>query len=223
MTGKRKLQIAADLSMTALLPVLMAYQRVGEAAHEWLGITMGLLFAGHHLMNRYWHKTLCKGRYTGLRGVGTAVDLLLCAVMITLMISGILLSKHIFHLPGNIGLSAARTAHLLASYWGFVLMSVHLGLHGGMVLALVRRAVKKGYPSSKSRLIGYAVSVLLCGYGIYAFIKRQLGTYMLLKSTFVFFDFSEPLALFLLDHAAIMAMIACLGHYMAKLLSYRKL
>ena len=69
----------------------------------------------------------------------------------------------------------------------------------------------------------YAVSVLLCGYGISAFIKRQLGTYMLLKSTFVFFDFSEPLALFLLDHAAIMAMIACLGHYMAKLLSYRKL
>ena len=196
MTGKRKLQIAADLSMTALLPVLMAYQRVGEAAHEWLGITMGLLFAGHHLLNRYWHKTLFKGRYTGLRGVGTAVDLLLCA---------------------------ARTAHLLASYWGFVLMSVHLGLHGGMVLALVKRAVKKGYPSSKSRLIGYAVSVLLCGYGIYAFIKRQLGTYMLLKSTFVFFDFSEPLALFLLDHAAIMAMIACLGHYMAKLLSYRKL
>lgn len=219
MTGKRKLQIAVDLSMTVLLPVLMAYQLVGEAAHEWLGITMGLLFAGHHLLNRHWHKSLFKGRYTVLRGVGTAVDVLLCAVMLTLMISGLLLSKHIFHLPGSIGLSAARTAHLLASYWGFVLMSVHLGLHAGMILALVKRIVKKGYTSSKSRLIGCAV---LCGYGIYAFIKRQLGAYMLLRSTFVFFDFSEPLALFQLDHAAIMAMFACLGHYIAKLLSLKK-
>ena len=222
MTGKRKLQIAVDLSMTALLPVLMAYQLVGEAAHEWLGIIMGLLFAGHHLLNRHWHKSLFKGKYTALRGLGTAIDILLCAVMLVLMISGILLSKHIFRLPGSAGLSAARTAHLLASYWGFVLMSVHLGLHGGMVLALVKRAVKKEYTSSKSRLIGYAVSVLLCGYGIYAFIKRQLGTYMLLKSTFVFFDFSEPLALFLLDYAAIMAMIACLSHYISKLISLKK-
>ncbi|WP_217958803.1 DUF4405 domain-containing protein [Acutalibacter muris] len=222
MTGKRKLQIAVDLSMTALLPVLMSYQLVGEAAHEWLGIAMGLLFAGHHLLNRHWHKSLFKGRYTALRGLGTAIDILLCAVMLALMISGVLLSKHIFHLPGSIGLSAARTAHLLASYWGFVLMSVHLGLHAGMILVLVKRIVKKEYASSKSRLIGYAVSVLLCGYGIYAFIKRQLGTYMLLKSTFVFFDFSEPLALFLLDYAATMAMIACLSHYISKLISLKK-
>lgn len=219
MTGKRTLQIAVDLSMTALLPVLMAYQLVGEAAHEWLGIIMGLLFAGHHLLNRHWHKSLFKGRYTALRGLGTAIDILLCAVMLALMISGLLLSKYIFHLPGSAGLSAARTAHLLASYWGFVLMSVHLGLHAGMILVLVKRIVKKEYASSKSRLIGYAV---LCGYGIYAFIKRQLGAYMLLRSTFVFFDFSEPLALFLLDYAAIMTLIACLSHYIAKLLSRKK-
>ncbi len=222
MTGKRKLQIAVDLSMTALLPVLMAYQLVGEAAHEWLGITMGLLFVGHHLLNRHWHKSLFKGRYTALRGLGAAIDILLCAVMLALMVSGGLLSKHIFRLPGSAGLSAARTVHLLASYWGFVLMSIHLGLHAGMILALAKRIGKKGYTSSKSSLIGYAVSVHLCGYGIYAFIKRQLGAYMLLKSIFVFFDFSEPLALFLLDYAAIMAMFACLGHYIAKLLSLQK-
>ena len=219
MTGKRRLQIAVDLSMTVLLPVLMAYQLVGEAAHEWLGIIMGLLFAEHHLLNRHWHKSLFKGRYTALRGLGTAVDILLCAAMLALMISGIILSKHIFRLPDSARLSAARTTHLLASYWGFVLMSVHLGLHAGMILALVKRTAKKEYTSSKSRLIGYAV---LCGYGIYAFIKRRLGAYMLLKSTFVFFDFSEPLVLFLLDYAAIMAMIAWLSHYISKLLNLKK-
>lgn len=32
-----RLKIAADAAMTILLLLLMAYERVGEAAHEWLG------------------------------------------------------------------------------------------------------------------------------------------------------------------------------------------
>ena len=38
MPTKRKLQIGSDLLMVFLLPLLMAYSLVGEAAHEWLGI-----------------------------------------------------------------------------------------------------------------------------------------------------------------------------------------
>ena len=31
------------------------------------------------------------------------------------------------------GVSVARSLHLAASYWGMVLMSVHIGLHWSMV------------------------------------------------------------------------------------------
>ncbi len=34
MKAKRKIQIAADLAMTAMLPLLMAYNMIGDSAHE---------------------------------------------------------------------------------------------------------------------------------------------------------------------------------------------
>lgn len=58
----------------------------------------------------------------------------------------------------------------------------------------------------------------LCCYGVYAFIMRRLGEYMLLNNAYVFFDFSEPLICFLLDYLAIMAFFACAGNYFFKLL-----
>ena len=48
-------------------------------------------------------------------------------------------------------------------------------------------------------------------YGAWAFVNRQLGEYMFLKSQFVFFDFEEPIIYFLMDYIAIMILFAGLG------------
>ena len=64
------------------------------------------------------------------------------------------------------------------------------------------------------RMIGAAIA----GYGVYAFIKREIGSYMILKNQFVFFDFGEPLILFLLDYIAVMGLFVFVGHYLAKVL-----
>ena len=40
-----------DLAMTVLLLLLMAYSLVGEVLHEWMGITMLVLFLLHHIWN----------------------------------------------------------------------------------------------------------------------------------------------------------------------------
>ena len=37
------------------------------------------------------------------------------------------------------GRALARSVHIAASFWSFVLMGAHLGLHWGMVLAQVRK------------------------------------------------------------------------------------
>lgn len=64
------------------------------------------------------------------------INFFLIPVMLILPISGIMISRHIF--PSlNGGLSFARTAHLLASYWGFVLMSLHIGLHWRMAVGML--------------------------------------------------------------------------------------
>lgn len=219
MTPKKIFKIIVDLAMTAMLPVLMAYARVGEATHEWVGISMFILFITHHILNYRWHQNLLKRRYYGIRILGTVINILIFVIMICLMVSGIMLSRHVFTLL-NIsgGTSYLRTMHLLASYWGFVLMSVHLGLHWGILMGIAKKitGIKKACLMRTAFL--RIIAVLIAAYGIYAFLQRKNGSYMLLKTQFVFFDFDEPLSMFFADQLAIMGLFACIGHYASKLL-----
>ena len=53
---------------------------------------------------------------------------------------------------------------------------------------MVKRMFKK--PSDIRKLIAFGVGGLIAGYGVYAFIKRDIRSYMFLKIQFVFFDFN---------------------------------
>lgn len=223
MTTKRKIQMMTDFLMVLLLPLLMAYNLISEVAHECFGVAMILLFLYHHLLNRHWYKSLTKGKYSKTRILSVAVNFLLLIIMAALAVSGIVASKHLFtFLPIKGGQSMARTVHLVASYWGFLQMSFHTGLHGGMLLKMVKRAFDvpsmPKYGSISVKIIVFCISA----YGVYAFIHRQLGKYMLLKIQYVFFDFSEPMLLFMMDYIAILLMNAFAGYYFFRLFTLRK-
>lgn len=183
--------------MALLLPVLMAYSLIGETAHEILGLTMFALFICHHVLNRGWWKALLKGKHTPARAVNTAVNLLLLVFMLAQPISGVLMSKHILTGVTIRGAAASvRIVHLCLGYWGFVLLSVHLGLH---LRAMLPKRGKK-----------HLAIPMLCvmAYGIYAFVKRGFSDYLFLRTTFVFLDYSEPVCFFLLDYLAVMVLFA---------------
>ena len=78
--------------MTAVLLVLMAYELIGQAAHEWLGIGMFVLFLIHHILNRKWSRNLMRWKYTPLRILQTILVSFVLISMIGSMISGIILS-----------------------------------------------------------------------------------------------------------------------------------
>jgi len=204
---KRKMKLCADAAMTALLLLLMAFERIGAAAHEWLGIFMFVLVIVHHVFNMKWTSSLTRGKYPPIRMVQTVLVVLLLLSMLDSMISGVMLSRHaLSFLPVHSGTSWARTLHMLCTYWGFVLMGIHLGLHWNIKLGRT--------------WIFRAAGVLIAAYGVYAFVKRDIHTYMLLRSHFVFFDFSEPLVLFLLDYLAIMGMLVWAGYYLRCFIRY---
>ena len=100
---------------------------------------------------------------------------------------------------------------MVSAYWGLVVLSLHLGIHWGMMMGMAKKLLKIPLPACRRLLQGMAC--LIAGYGIYAFLKREIGSYMLLKSHFVFFDFEEPLALFLMDYIAVMGLFVWIGHY----------
>ena len=128
--------------MIATLLLLMAYSLVygdnptiGEAVHEWLGVGMFALFVPHHILNRKWCKGIFRRRYTPYRILQTVLVLLILLSMCGSMISGILLSRTVFSFLGSRGgQMTAQTVHMLSAYWGFVFMSLHLGLHWSRIM-----------------------------------------------------------------------------------------
>ena len=218
---KKKLRIVIDIGMVLLLPLLMAYSLVGEVAHEYLGIGMFVLFAAHHILNAAWWKHLLRGGYTPLRIFGTAVNLALAIIMLALPISGMILSRYVFHFLHLGGTSAARTVHLLASYWGLVLMSFHAGMHGNVMMGMFRKAANIQQPSKIRTWNLRVIALLLAICGVHAFVKNEIGPYLFLRTQFVFIDFSKPMALVLLDYLAIIALFAMVGYCISKLIGLR--
>lgn len=212
-------KICVDIGMTIALLFLMPYELVGQAAHEWIGIGIFVLFIIHHVLNGKWSRNLRRGKYTPLRVWQTALVLLVLAAMIGSMISGIILSRHaLSFLPISGGRAFARRLHMLASYWGLVLMSLHLGLHWSMMMGMARKSVKTS--STARTWVLRILALAIAGFGVFAFVKREIGSYMLLKTQFVFFDFEEPLIFFLLDYVAVMGLFVFIGHYLAEFLKY---
>ncbi len=214
---KRKIQIIADLVMTLMLPLLMAYNMIGDAAHEWIGIAMFMMFILHHALNFRFTISVTKGKYTATRIVLTAMDILLLADMLALLNSAVMLSRHVFaFLSITSGSALARMMHLLASYWGLVLMSVHIGFHFHRSISTIQKMLPKR--NKAFSIIARILCTVISAYGLYAFLSRNLIDYMLLKTQFVFFDYSEPILLFLLDYAAMIVLFVAIGYYAAKLI-----
>lgn len=211
---KRMLKPAVDLLMTAALLLLSGYQFWGEAAHEWIGAGMTVLFVAHHLLNLSWHRNLTKGKYTPYRVVMLIVDLSVLLSMAAQAYSGVVMSRHLFaDLPIEKGMALARRLHILGAYWGYLLMSLHLGLHWKLLLDALRKRFSRGAPTKGRRRAAAAVAAVISGWGLVVFIKRDFPTYLFLRSEFVFLDYDEPRLLFYLDYLALMTLLAAAGHY----------
>ena len=209
---KKTVKTILDAVMTGALPVMMAYSLAGETLHEIVGTVMLVLFIAHHILNRKATAAMFKGKQTPVRILGTVVNLLLFAVMICLPISGIVLSKHLYTWLPTEKLSAiARTVHLLLSYWGFALMSFHLGLHADLWLNRLKRR--------KEAFILLAIALtLIAACGMYAFIANRLYAYMFLETQFVFFDFDKPLILTFAENLSMIVLFAWTGYWLKTLL-----
>ena len=208
-----------DCAMTVVLLLLMAYMLTGQELHEWLGAGMLVLFFVHLVLNARWLGNVGKGKYTPYRVLQTLLVLLVLAALLGSMASGVMMSRYVFDfLPIHGGMAFARSLHMLSSYWGFLLMSAHLGLHWGMLLGMVRRAAGTQAASPARTAV---LRLLACGtaaYGMYAFLKHRIADYLFLRSQFVFFDFEQPPLRFFGESLAMMGLWIFLSYYLGRLL-----
>lgn len=203
-----------DILMTIALFFLMGYQFWGEKVHEWVGVGMFVLFIAHQICNYSWYRNLFRRKYTCIRIFQLIINIMTFTAMAALIYSGITMSRHVFEfLPIQGRMALARRLHILGSYWGFLFMSLHLGLHWGMILNIILTKGRK-----KVSIAGFIVSMVIAVYGVCVFIKRDFLTYMFLHNEFVFLNYEEAKWRFFLDYFALMGLCVFVAHYSAKLL-----
>ena len=212
MKSTKPLRLTLDIAMTILSIILMGgnYLFPADIVHEILGVCLFILWVIHIVLNRRWNGAIFKGKYKPYRVMQTIINCCILICTIFLMISGIILSNHIFsflNIQGGLGF--ARIAHLLASHWYYLFMSLHIGLHVGMI---VNKIISQG---RTRKIILYTILALVCAYGVYAFIARGVWKFLILQQQFFFFDLERGYVLFALDYISIIILFATISHLVA--------
>ncbi len=246
MTKTQRLRMTIDITMTILSIILMGgnYLFPKDIVHEILGVALFVLWAVHIALNRRWYGAIFLGKYNPYRVMQTIINCCILICTIFLMISGIILSNHIFtFLNIQSGLGFARIAHLVASHWYYLFMSLHIGLHVGMIKNKMchpernnrysdsnnchpeldsgsnAEEMLKQFRHDKIRKIILCILLaLVCAYGLYAFIIRGVWKYLILQQQFFFFDLECGYILFVLDYISIIILFAVISHLVAAIL-----
>jgi hypothetical protein len=202
---EKTIRIIIDIAILVLMLLLMAYSRIGKATHEWIGIALLGIIILHNLLSRVWHRNLFRSRFAAFKTIGGVLDGLLVFSMTLLLLSGLLMSGYaVPFLAWGTGAGVFRLIHLAASYWCILMMAFHLGFHGNLLKGIVKKIPRQILRTSE---------VIIFCYGIFVLIKRGFWGYLLLLNRFAFYDFSEPLILFLLDYFAAFCAAALFSYW----------
>ena len=191
---KNMVKRIVDVCMTVILLCLMAYQVTGEALHEWIGMGMTLTVIIHQILNRKWYATLFKGKYQPVRIVMTTVNIILIASFLLTAFCGMSMSGHaVPFLYGMAPASFVRRMHLSMSFWSFVLMGIHLGLHIKTIFVKMRI-------SKKANLVLQMTLAATGGCGFWLFLKNRIPDYLFFRVPFAMLDYEKAAGIVLLEN-----------------------
>jgi small-conductance mechanosensitive channel len=208
--------------MTVLLLCAFAYRITGDAAHEWIGVSVFVLFIAHNIINRKWYKNIFKGTYTIRRIVMTSVNLSLALTMATLILTGLLISRTVLAFLQLSGGMALRQIHTTAAYWGLLLIAVHIGLHWGMFINAARNMTGITTKNRVRTIIVRLLAFLIVITGIWWSFDREMFSKLFQGFSFDYWDEERPALLFFAANLSIMAIYIFLTYYILKLVERKK-
>jgi hypothetical protein len=213
----KTLRILLDLAMTILLLCAFAYRITGDAAHEWIGVSVFVLFIVHNIINRKWYKNIFKGAYSMRRITMTIINLLLALTMAVLIITGLLQSRTVLaflHLPGGMLL---RQIHTTAAYWGLLLIGAHVGLHWGMFINAARNMAKITHENRGRKIFARILAFLFIAFGVWSFFDRDMFAKLFQGFSFDYWNEERPVAFFFAVMLSIMGIYVFITYSILKL------
>jgi hypothetical protein len=150
-------KVLFDLLMLLFLVMIYSVSSTGPLFHEIAGLAVFLLFSIHLFYNRKWI-------IHAKRKFKYIVDILLFATFILAGISGIFISKELFKL-GHVFIW--RNVHIYSSILSLILLGIHLGLHGDMITATIKKHLPLPTPIARTiSALTFCTILALALYGI---------------------------------------------------------
>lgn len=200
--------------MPIFIIIAMSYRITGNIFHEINGIFLVLLFMVHNIFNYKWYKSIGKLKKTPYNNITLAVNIAAAIFVIILIASGVMLSRTIFSFTDEGEGIFIKRIHTFAAYWFFILVSIHIGMHGKRVYNLLPSSVR----NNRFTKIAPAAIVI---YGIYVSFKRDIGARLIMYFSFDFWDESRLALWFFMENIAVMSLYAIIAFYMSNALKNR--
>lgn len=208
---KNKVKMVIDILMTIVFVLLMCNQITGVFAHEILGISVIVLFIIHQILNINYYQSLLKGKYNKLRIAYLLINSLLLIMMIVMIISAILISRHTFTFLNLSNDSLGRELHIISTYLIYMLIGLHIGLHYNSIIKLKK----------ENKII---LNIFVCLYalifGLQGFIKKEFITRLTLQNLYPIHT-SDNIIMLLIDYTGILIMFVMIGYGIYNLLKLK--
>ncbi|WP_176772794.1 DUF4405 domain-containing protein [Sporomusa acidovorans] len=201
----------------------MNYRYIGNSSHEIGGVVLALLFILHNMLNWRWYGYFFKGKQSLRRILMNLTNLLLVVAMVTVFVTGVLISVTVFA-PLGIRSSSLfmHELHQGSAYASFILAAVHLGFHWEMLVAKCKNWLHIDGASRGWIIMSRSVSIIVITYGIYASFVNQIGDNLLMQHNFAGWGAEISLRGFLLDYFAIMGCYVGITYYLLQVLNIKK-
>jgi hypothetical protein len=166
-------KVLFDLIMLVLLAAVYCAQPTSIPVHEYIGLTIYLFFIVHLVYNYKWIINAGKRFFDKNAGIRIkimyAVDWLLLIAFILIGLSGIMISHAIFKFGK---MPVWRPLHSMVSAVSIILLAIHIGLHGGMIINAVKTKAKLSFAAIK--IIASVVFVIILLAGIYGDVVSKI-------------------------------------------------
>ena len=166
-------KIVFDFIMLILLVAVYCAQPTGIPAHEYIGIGIYIFFIIHLAYNYKWIISTAKSLFDKTVNIRVKfiyiIDFLLLIAFIIIGLSGVLISHVIF----KFGIMPVwRPLHSIVSAISIILLSIHIGLHGNMIIDTVKTKIKLHIMVKK--ILAIIIFIIILCIGIYGDVISKI-------------------------------------------------
>ncbi|MDV3427321.1 MAG: DUF4405 domain-containing protein [Bacillota bacterium] len=173
------IKIILDILMALVFVLLFNKNAIsGISFHEIAGLTLGMAFIIHILINFKWVKKITikffNSKIKLKTRIGYIVDLLLLIDMALIIGTGISISKVLF--SGIFKSAGNQSLHISLSYIALMLIGIHVGLHWDWVMNVFKNTFKISKKGMTCKIINSVLVVSLFAFGSYNIYSNSYFT-----------------------------------------------